>query len=156
MGIVSVLIATVTFASAFTLPGGYRSDDGTPVLAGSYAFDAFVVADTLAFICSSLATFCLIYAGMPFMHLSIRHRYMIYAALLLQPAARSFVAAFGLGLYLVLAPDRYATAAAVHAIAYASLFYGNTEASQYVSVLKTVRARLGTSRIPAARFHARA
>jgi hypothetical protein len=44
MGIVSVLIATVRFASAFTLPGGYRSpaDDGpaTPVLAGTYAFDA--------------------------------------------------------------------------------------------------------------------
>lgn len=33
----SVLIATVTFAAAFTLPGGYRQDDsGTPTLAGSY------------------------------------------------------------------------------------------------------------------------
>uniref|UniRef100_A0A0E0Q871 PGG domain-containing protein n=1 Tax=Oryza rufipogon TaxID=4529 RepID=A0A0E0Q871_ORYRU len=53
LALFSVLITTVTFASAFTLPGGYRSagDDGgaagTPVLArrGSYAFDAFVLAD---------------------------------------------------------------------------------------------------------------
>jgi hypothetical protein len=51
--IVTALIATVTFASAFTLPGDYRSADGgdaaaaaagTPVLAGSYAFDAFILA----------------------------------------------------------------------------------------------------------------
>jgi hypothetical protein len=35
------------------------------VLAGLYAFDAFVVADTLAFLCSSLATFAIIYAGSP-------------------------------------------------------------------------------------------
>ncbi|BAT01493.1 ankyrin repeat-containing protein ITN1 [Oryza sativa Japonica Group] len=53
LALFSVLITTVTFASAFTLPGGYRSagDDGgaagTPVLArrGSYAFDAFLLAD---------------------------------------------------------------------------------------------------------------
>jgi hypothetical protein len=37
VGITSVLVATVTFAAAFTLPGGYRADDhtdaGTPTLA---------------------------------------------------------------------------------------------------------------------------
>ncbi|KAL6861374.1 hypothetical protein ACP4OV_017074 [Aristida adscensionis] len=58
MGVVSVLVATVTFAAAFTLPGGYRSAEedgvaaGTPVLSGSYAFDAYILADSLAFGCS--------------------------------------------------------------------------------------------------------
>ena len=81
MGIVSVLIATVTFASAFTLPGGYyqsASDGGvpgTPILAGSYVFNAFIVADALAFICSCLATFSLVFAGVPAMELSARYRH---------------------------------------------------------------------------------
>uniref|UniRef100_A0A0D9WYU3 PGG domain-containing protein n=1 Tax=Leersia perrieri TaxID=77586 RepID=A0A0D9WYU3_9ORYZ len=49
LAISSVLITTVTFASAFTLPGGYRSASdgggaaGTPVLAGGYFFDAFII-----------------------------------------------------------------------------------------------------------------
>jgi hypothetical protein len=73
MSIVTVLIATVTFASAFTLPGGYRAD-GRPALAGSYAFDAFILADALAFICSISATGTLVYAGLPTMDSAIRLR----------------------------------------------------------------------------------
>ncbi|KAL6606398.1 hypothetical protein ACP70R_042051 [Stipagrostis hirtigluma subsp. patula] len=67
MGVVSVLVATATFASAFTLPGGYyqsgSNNAGAPLLVGSYAFDAFILSDTLAFICSCIATFSLIFAG---------------------------------------------------------------------------------------------
>jgi hypothetical protein len=92
MGIVSVLIATVTFAAAFTLPGGYRSADdsaapapatrsvaGTPVLGGksNHLFKTFILADTtMAFICSSLATFALIFAGVPAMELPVRVKYI--------------------------------------------------------------------------------
>lgn len=51
--IVSVLIATVTFGAMFAMPGGYRADDhpnaGSPTLAGTFAFDAFILANTLAF-----------------------------------------------------------------------------------------------------------
>ncbi|RLN03384.1 hypothetical protein C2845_PM13G03530 [Panicum miliaceum] len=79
MGIISVLVATVTFAAAFTLPGGYRADDhadpGTPTLAGSYAFDAFVISISLAFICSLLATIGLIYSGFASVDYSIRGRF---------------------------------------------------------------------------------
>uniref|UniRef100_A0A0E0LKP0 PGG domain-containing protein n=1 Tax=Oryza punctata TaxID=4537 RepID=A0A0E0LKP0_ORYPU len=82
LALFSVLITTVTFASAFTLPGGYRSagDDGgaagTPVLArrGSYAFDAFILADALAFVCSFVATARLLYAGVPAFSLGSRFR----------------------------------------------------------------------------------
>ncbi|XP_025812173.1 ankyrin-2-like isoform X2 [Panicum hallii] len=144
MSIVAVLIATVTFASAFTVPGGYRAE-GTPVLAGTggYAFDAFILADTLAFICSCLATFSLVYAGVPAMDLSIRTYYFNLSALLLQNAGRSFVAAFGLCLYLVLAPVDRMVAAAVCVVTFASLLLGNMEAWKITCLAITVRARAG-------------
>lgn len=67
IGIASVLIATVAFTAAFALPGGYRADDhkkgGTPTLAGHYAFDVFIIANTLAFICAGLSITSLMYAG---------------------------------------------------------------------------------------------
>ena len=67
--IASVLIATVAFSATFALPGGYRADDhtngGTPTLAGSYVFDAFMMATTLAFICSSMATVGFVFAATP-------------------------------------------------------------------------------------------
>ncbi|PUZ62544.1 hypothetical protein GQ55_4G367100 [Panicum hallii var. hallii] len=144
MSIVAVLIATVTFASAFTMPGGYRAE-GTPVLAGTggYAFDAFILADTSAFVCSCLATFSLVYAGVPAMDLSIRNYYFNLSALLLQSAGRSFVAAFGLCLYLVLAPVDRMVAAAVCVVIFASLLWGNMEAWKITCLAITVRARAG-------------
>ncbi|KAL5981394.1 hypothetical protein ACLOJK_015449 [Asimina triloba] len=60
--VVASLIATVTFAAAFTLPGGYRSSDepnpGTAILASKQAFKAFVLLDTLAMSFSIFAIFC--------------------------------------------------------------------------------------------------
>lgn len=55
--LVAILIATITFAAAFTLPGGYSADagsEGLPVMAKKVAFQAFLISDTLA-ICSSFA-----------------------------------------------------------------------------------------------------
>ncbi|CAD6338117.1 unnamed protein product [Miscanthus lutarioriparius] len=86
MSIVSALIATVTFASAFTFPGGYRAD-GEPVFAAgkqSYAFNAFILADTLAFICSISSTCALLYTGLPAMDISIRFWYLSISSILQQ------------------------------------------------------------------------
>ena len=67
--ICSVLIATVTFGAMFTMPGGYRADDhtngGTPTLAGRYTFDAFILANALAFTFSAMATISLMFSGSP-------------------------------------------------------------------------------------------
>ncbi|KAL5204300.1 hypothetical protein ABZP36_009171 [Zizania latifolia] len=55
--LVATLIATITFAAAFTLPGGYSNDagsEGRPVMAKKIAFQSFMIADTLAMY-SSLA-----------------------------------------------------------------------------------------------------
>ncbi|XP_034684865.1 ankyrin repeat-containing protein ITN1-like [Vitis riparia] len=53
--IVSALITTVTFAAGFTLPGGYKEDDGQAILSKKAAFRAFVVTDTIAMVSSLCA-----------------------------------------------------------------------------------------------------
>ncbi|KAG2558772.1 uncharacterized protein LOC120685982 [Panicum virgatum] len=149
MVVVSVLIATVTFASAFTLPGGYyqsASDGGvpgTPILAGSYAFNAFIVANALAFICSCLATFGLVFAGLPAMELSLRYKYRSFSAILLYASGRSLLASFAMGLYLVLAPTAHATAITVCVISSGALVFGNMRVWLMLCGLNTARARLG-------------
>ncbi|XP_037414729.1 serine/threonine-protein phosphatase 6 regulatory ankyrin repeat subunit A-like isoform X3 [Triticum dicoccoides] len=56
------LIATATFSVTFALPGGYKADEhvngGTPTLAGTYAFDAFIIASTFSFVLSAMAMVC--------------------------------------------------------------------------------------------------
>ncbi|KAJ6696653.1 hypothetical protein OIU85_003046 [Salix viminalis] len=55
--VVAALIATVTFAAAFTLPGGYKSDQGTAVLAKKAAFIVFVISDAISMVLSITAVF---------------------------------------------------------------------------------------------------
>jgi hypothetical protein len=147
--IVSALIATVTFASAFTFPGGYRANGEAVVAAGkqSLAFDAFILADTLAFICSISATFTLAYAGVPAMDVSLRSRYLRISTVLLLSAATSLVTCFGLGLYLVLAPVHHTSAAVAYVIVIVTLsYYGIARALRTIRVAATVLARIGIRR----------
>ncbi|KAM3355410.1 hypothetical protein ACQJBY_025905 [Aegilops geniculata] len=102
IGLGSVLITTVTFAAAFAVPGGYRTD-GTPVLAGQYAFNAFVMANTLAFAFSGLSIIFLMLAGLAAE--SGRHNIsLVHSINLLAWSARSLSAALTFGMYAVLAP----------------------------------------------------
>ncbi|TVU06614.1 hypothetical protein EJB05_49838, partial [Eragrostis curvula] len=126
VGIGSVLVATATFAAAFTMPGGVLSPDdaeksspgsapppaGTPVFARRFAFDGFVISNTLAFICSTLATFSLVYCGVAAVHIRRRIKLVSFSLALLLCAARSFCAAFAFALYLLLAKVEMGTAIA--------------------------------------------
>lgn len=131
VGICSVLVATATFAAVFAMPGGFRSagDDssggpihhagppmpggpGSPVMAGKYAFDGFVIANTLAFSCSTIATFSLVYCGMAAVDIHKRIKLVSLSLALLNGSARSFCAAFAFALYLLLSPVAQATAIA--------------------------------------------
>lgn len=147
LGISSALIATVTFAAAFTLPGGYRADDhtdgGTPTLAGSYPFDAFIISNSLAFICSLLATVSLLYSGIQSRDISIRRRYYAFSMLLMQSSTTSFTVAFAMGMYLVLAPVTLNAAVSVCIIAFVSLLPGNMEIGVSLAIANTLRIRLG-------------
>lgn len=64
--IVTTLIATVTFAAAFTVQSGYNtnaSHEGMPVFKRKAALKAFVFSDILAFCSSMAATILLVYAS---------------------------------------------------------------------------------------------
>ncbi|KAF7115624.1 hypothetical protein RHSIM_RhsimUnG0050600 [Rhododendron simsii] len=68
LALVAALIATLTFAAAFTMPGGYDSDSSHPnslgvaTLAKKAALKVFLVSDSLAMCCSILALFLLLRA----------------------------------------------------------------------------------------------
>ncbi|KAK3190211.1 hypothetical protein Dsin_029772 [Dipteronia sinensis] len=59
--VAAALIATVTFAAAFTLPGGYKNEDGknqgTAILSRNSAFQTFVITDAIAMVFSISAVF---------------------------------------------------------------------------------------------------
>ncbi|KAJ0464153.1 putative ankyrin repeat-containing domain, PGG domain, ankyrin repeat-containing domain superfamily [Helianthus annuus] len=51
--VVATLIATMVFAAAFTIPGGYNQTDGIPVFYRKPIFIAFVVSDAMSLFLSS-------------------------------------------------------------------------------------------------------
>uniref|UniRef100_M1CES6 Ankyrin repeat-containing protein n=2 Tax=Solanum tuberosum TaxID=4113 RepID=M1CES6_SOLTU len=46
--IVATLIATMVYPAGFTVPGGYNSDNGIPILLKLYGFRIFVISDAVA------------------------------------------------------------------------------------------------------------
>ncbi|XP_049382910.1 ankyrin repeat-containing protein NPR4-like [Solanum stenotomum] len=53
--IVATLIATMVFAAGFTVPGGYNSDNGIPILLKLYGFRIFVISDAVALFSSIIS-----------------------------------------------------------------------------------------------------
>nr|GEU61778.1 ankyrin repeat-containing domain, PGG domain protein [Tanacetum cinerariifolium] len=51
--VVATLIATIVFAAAFTVPGGYNQNDGIPMFKQKLSFVSFVVADAISLFLSS-------------------------------------------------------------------------------------------------------
>ncbi|KAJ0735120.1 putative ankyrin repeat-containing domain, PGG domain, ankyrin repeat-containing domain superfamily [Helianthus annuus] len=51
--VVAALIATIVFAAAFTVPGGYDQDNGIPIFHSKATFMVFVVADAISLFASS-------------------------------------------------------------------------------------------------------
>ncbi|KAJ4745337.1 ankyrin repeat family protein [Rhynchospora pubera] len=105
--LVAALIATITFAAAFTLPGGFSndpSDAGLPIFARKVAFQAFLISDTIA-MCSSLAVaFLCILATWEDLDYLLNYRKTTRA--LMWCAYSATTVAFGTGLFTVMAPER--------------------------------------------------
>ncbi|KAL4577748.1 hypothetical protein LXL04_013861 [Taraxacum kok-saghyz] len=57
--VVAALIATIVFAAAFTVPGGYNQNDGIPIFYRQVTFIAFVVSDAISLFssCASILMF---------------------------------------------------------------------------------------------------
>lgn len=51
--VVAALIATIVFAAAFTVPGGYNQDNGIPMFRSKVTLMVFVVADAISLFTSS-------------------------------------------------------------------------------------------------------
>ncbi|TVU38774.1 hypothetical protein EJB05_12160, partial [Eragrostis curvula] len=99
--IASALIASVTFAAAFTVPRGFIADDdhphpGTAILSKRFAFRAFVVSDTIAFLCSIAGTALLIYGGIFEIPDGLRSFFTLMSYRLVPTAAQFMIAAFAL------------------------------------------------------------
>lgn len=107
-------MATVTFAAAFTFPGGYKNggpEEGLPVFIRKAALKVFLVSDTLAFCSSMIVAFLLVWAllGDPgylrnVVNLSLNLSWV---------AVSSTVVAFTTALYVVLSDESLWLAVAV-------------------------------------------
>ena len=102
--LMATLIATVTFAAAFTIPGGFKAEDphkGMVVLGRNVAFRAFVITDTIAMTSSMMAAVVLV--TMPFRaNKKISSSSLGVSLLLLWVALVTMGIAFVTGLYAVL------------------------------------------------------
>jgi hypothetical protein len=85
-------------------------------MAGRYAFDGFVLANSLAFGCSTIATFSLVFWGITAVDIENRIKLVSMSLAFLNGAARSFCSAFAFALYLLLSPVAPATAIATTAM----------------------------------------
>jgi len=125
--IASVLIATVAFTAAFTVPGGFIADDhpsaGTSILAKRFAFRAFVVSDTMAFVSSILATCFLIYGGAREIPRNHRSWYNSLASGLVPVAAQFMIAAFAFAFHLVLGHANHGLIVFVYAVCLATVLF---------------------------------
>uniref|UniRef100_A0A453Q6J7 PGG domain-containing protein n=2 Tax=Aegilops tauschii subsp. strangulata TaxID=200361 RepID=A0A453Q6J7_AEGTS len=127
----SVLIATVTFGATFAMPGGYRADDhnngGTPTLAGRYAFDAFTLANALAFTFATMATISLMSSGSPLYNIRSRKMHLGMAFYFMKISLASLVAAFAIGTYMMISPVAHKAATGVCVLSSLLLLYTNLE-----------------------------
>ena len=101
--LVVTLIATITFAAGFTLPGGYKDDDGMAILSKKTAFKIFVVADTTALVLS-MAAVCVYFIMALNNRKEVLHDFLNWGFNLTMYAIAAMMIAFMMGLYTVL-PD---------------------------------------------------
>ncbi|KAF3947120.1 hypothetical protein CMV_026704 [Castanea mollissima] len=100
--LVSTLVATVTFAAGFTIPGGYNSsgeDQGMATMLSNNVFHAFIFCNTIAMFSSIFVAVTLIWAQLGDIRLVL---IALRAALLLLGVALATMSlAFLFGIYLV-------------------------------------------------------
>ncbi|KAF7146803.1 hypothetical protein RHSIM_Rhsim04G0029100 [Rhododendron simsii] len=104
MALVATLIATVSFAAAFTMPGGYDTSPdnlGAANLVKNAALKAFIVSDTIAMSCSITAvlTLALSVTG----GRELQKRICIMSWVLVGLAVRGTLVAFMCGIFVVIA-----------------------------------------------------
>ncbi|PQQ06983.1 hypothetical protein Pyn_36587 [Prunus yedoensis var. nudiflora] len=108
---VTTLITTVTFAAAFTMPGGYNNDvgpdQGQALLQSNNDFKWFIITDSIAMTCSIIAC-CLLFWGAVNSNKSSYVYYFTSAAALTYIALQSTAIAFETGIKAVMPHQQFA------------------------------------------------
>jgi hypothetical protein len=106
--VVAALIATVTFAAAFTIPGGYKSNQGTAILAKKTAFIVFIILDAISMMLSICAIFMHFYMayfqGLEMIDKVTTMKLLRYAMLFIAIGMDTMILAFIMGICAVLDP----------------------------------------------------
>ncbi|EMS65061.1 hypothetical protein TRIUR3_24499 [Triticum urartu] len=130
--LVAILLATITFTAAFTLPGGYGSDSGNaglPTISGKVTFIVFLIFDTLAMCSSFLVAFiCLMGKWEDDKFTTC---YIFVTKKLTWFAYLATVTAFSTGLYPVLAPRLHWLAILICSLSLADENDSETEADEF-------------------------
>lgn len=101
LSVVAALLATITFAAGFTLPGGLDDKTGDAKLPRRAAFIVFLLADALAMCTSMLVLFCLIWSMVSNHNMSrVLVEYSVYT--LTYISLPSTTVAFMAGIYTVI------------------------------------------------------
>ncbi|XP_048496610.1 ankyrin repeat-containing protein ITN1 [Beta vulgaris subsp. vulgaris] len=100
LSVVAALLATITFAAGFTLPGGLDSKTGKAVMGKEAAFLVFILSDAYAMCTSMFVLFCLIWS-------MVSERDMSYllvdrSVLILMQSLYGTMLAFMTGVYTVI------------------------------------------------------
>lgn len=106
VALVAILITTISFAAAFTIPGGFNNDNpnkGLATLGNRVAFKAFLISDTLA-MCSS-ATVAFLYIWTVIDDSDYLYHHYTIAEALMWVALLGTVVAFATGVYAVVASE---------------------------------------------------
>ena len=102
--LVATLITTVTFAAAFTVPGGYKSegvDEGLAILCKRFAFGVFLIANTLAFGLSTTSVFIHFFATTTITSADFHREVAQHTPIFTKWSIGALLAAFIAGTYIV-------------------------------------------------------
>ncbi|KAH7843572.1 hypothetical protein Vadar_018304 [Vaccinium darrowii] len=105
MSVVAALVATLTFAAAFTMPGGYDTSPnnlGGATLIKKAALKAFIFSDALA-MCFSITVISLLWKAM-LVEQDLQLKFINASVILLRIALFATLVAFMSGIFAVIAP----------------------------------------------------